>query len=244
MVVADRGEGGTEAEMKERGEVEGISSTPLFDNALRILEVLVRSNAIGGKTLSGYQIIARTGLTKEEFWAADEFLLQQGYCKGTTGALEGRRWLTGKGIEFYVESTNRTPSIQIGAIFQGPVESSQIQAFATAVNSSVQQVVESTDPEALLEAVRRVVEDMVQAVKSELSLDELASYTRFARELVQELDKEKLDKARIHHLLSGLSFLGDLEGAIAFGERALRLAQIVLPYVPVLLGYLNQMLSR
>ena len=211
--------------------------------AFRILEKLVDENAIGGKDLSVRELLQATELTEEEYWPADQFLLQQGYTEGAGGRVRGSRWLTGRGVEFFERSISPSPAVQIGAIFQGPVESSEIQAIATAVNSSVQQVVKSTQPDDLRNAISRIVEDMVEAVKGELNVDELASYAQTAKDFREEIEKQNPDKSFLHRCLASLSFLGDFEGAIALGERALRLAELVLPYVPVLVGYLNQIYS-
>jgi len=216
------------------------TQTNIFKNAIEILGELIKAKAMAGNSISASQILEATGLTADDYWAADQFLMQQRYIDGTKGGLGAPRWLTGMGIEFYERSTNPSPSIQIGAIFQGPIESSQIQAFATAVNSSVQQVIQNTPSDDIRDVICKTVEDLVQAIKTELNLDELALYVRLAKELQQEVKKDTPDKSLMRRLLAGLSFLGDVEGTIQFGERALGLAEYVLPYLPILIGYLNK----
>ena len=212
--------------------------------ALEILEVLIEANAVGGKTLKSKDILAVTGLPEELYDTADSFLLQQNYVEGTAGGLEGLRWLTGRGIEFYENSQNPPATIQIGAIFQGSVEQSQIQAFVSAIDSNIQQVVQSTNTDEILEVISKTIEEMVGKVKEDLNIDELAFYVQAAKDFRQEIAKERPDKSVLHRLLGILSFLGSFESTIQFGDRTLRLAKQVTPYLPVLLAYLSQLLSH
>jgi len=134
---------------------------------------------------------------------------------------------------------NQNPGliIQIGPIIQG----SQIQAFASAVHSTVRQVVENTSSEDFRRIIAAAVEDMVQAVKGELNLDELSEYLKLAKDFQNETARQTPDKAGLRRLLSGLSFLADIEGTVSFGDRALKLAERVLPYVPLIVSYLNRL---
>jgi hypothetical protein len=214
--------------------------TEVMKNALKVLGELIKANAMAGKSISARQILEATGLTEDEYWPADEFLIQQGYIDGTLGGLNAPRRLRGEGIEFYERKMNPSPSVQVGAIFQGPVEDSQIQAFATAVDSRVQQVIQNTSPNAIRDEICKIVEDMVKAVRAELNQNELTSYVKLAKEFQEEVKKDTPSKSLLHRLLVSLSFFGDLEGAIELGDRALKLAQHVLPYLPIIIGYLNQ----
>ncbi len=50
-------------------------------------------------------------LPEREFDSADTYLLQQKYVEGTMGGMDGSRWLTGAGIEFYEENISEIESI-------------------------------------------------------------------------------------------------------------------------------------
>jgi len=141
----------------------------------------------------------------------------------------------------YESSMNQTPQVQIGAIFHGPVEGSQIQAFASAVNSSVQQAVSNTSSEEIKDVILDLVEDIVTSVKNELSVDELVEYASIAKGFKEEIAKEEPDKKILREFMSKLSFLSDVEGIISLSERAFFLAERVMPYIPVLIGYINNM---
>lgn len=212
------------------------------ENALLILGELIRANAIAGyNQLRVENIMQSLGMSEDEFWPADSFLAQQGFTKGTMGGTSGIRWVTAAGVEYYESSKNPVPTIQIGAIIQGSVENSQIQAVASAVNSTVQQVVDNTSSEDFRRIIVTAVEDMVQAVKGELSLDELSEYLRLAKDFQRETTRKTPDKSVLRRLLSSLSFLADVEGAVSFGDRSLKLAERVLPYVPLIVSYLNRL---
>jgi hypothetical protein len=216
-------------------------TSTIMQNAQAILGTLVQNNAMAGRSLTVEQLMLTAGLEEEEFWAADGFLLHAGHVEGTIGGLKALRYLTSRGVEFYELSKRQTPEVQIGAIFHGSVEHSQIQTMATAIDSAVQQVVrpsQSTDPS---RAIWQLIEDMVAAVKPELDLDELASYAQAVQELREEIKKDTPDRTLLQRSLAVLSFLGDVEGSVALGERALQLAQLVAPYLPYLVGYLNQL---
>lgn len=76
----------------------------IADNSLKILEYLVNNNAMAGGDIKVQDIFNSIGLSKQDFDAADMYLLQQKYIEGTMGGMSGSRWLTGRGIDFYEES--------------------------------------------------------------------------------------------------------------------------------------------
>ncbi len=212
------------------------------DNALLILGELIEAKTVGGYSqLQVGSIMQSLGMSEEEFWRADSFLAQQGFVKGTFGGTSGIRWVTAAGVEYYESSKHPVPTIQIGAIIQGSVENSQIQAIANAVDSTVRQVVENTSSEDFRRIIAAAIEDMVQAVKGELNADEFSEYLRLAKDFQKEIARETSDKSVLRCLLSSLSFLADVEGAVSFGDRALRLAERVLPYVALIVSYLNRL---
>jgi len=213
----------------------------ILKDALAILKVLVEANAMAGYDMTCRDILARAELTEDRFWPADAFLSERGCTEATMGGLDGVRSLTASGVEFFERSFQPSPVIQIGAVFQGDVKSSSVQAIANAVNSSVRQVIETSDPAEVREELERAIEDMVAAVKDLLDSAQLATYAGAARDLKAEMAKNKPDISIMRRLLGTLSFLGDLEGTIALAERALQLAETVAPYLPLLIAYLNRL---
>jgi len=76
----------------------------ISNNALKILGFLLNKNAIAGGDIKVRQIFDSIGLTKEDFDSADMYLLQKKYVEGTIGGMDGSRWLTSSGIDFYEET--------------------------------------------------------------------------------------------------------------------------------------------
>lgn len=66
---------------------------------------------MAGGDIKVQQIFDSLALPKDEFDSADIFLLQQKYVDGTMGGMEGSRWLTGIGVEFYEENISEMESI-------------------------------------------------------------------------------------------------------------------------------------
>ena len=107
----------------------------------------------------------------------------------------------------------------------------------------MQQVVESAKVEDIRQALTQTIENMVRAVQPELTIEELAAYTRIASEFRQEVAKDNPDKARLYRAIPVLSFLGDVEGTIQLAERAVTLASHVAPYLPLLITLLGRLFS-
>ena len=76
----------------------------IANNALKILEYLIDNNAIAGGDIKVQNISNSVGLSETDFKSADMYLLQQKYVEGTLGGMDGSRWLTGRGIDFYEET--------------------------------------------------------------------------------------------------------------------------------------------
>jgi len=163
---------------------------------------------LGGHTdiLEEPDIIEATDLSIEEFDTVDNFLLQQGYVEGTFGGLDGRRWLTGDGIEFYEHSKDPQPNIQIGPIFQGSIEQSKIQAFVSAFDSDIQQ------------AILNVVSRDGEIDKAETILS--ASQNQAEHSLVD--NQESLQTQLVQHQ-SNLNKLNKQAAIFAIGETPLHL---------------------
>lgn len=80
-------------------------------NAVKILNYLIDKNAMGGGNIKVRNIYDSVNLPEGEFDSADTYLLQQKYVEGTMGGMDGSRWLTGAGIEFYEENISEIESI-------------------------------------------------------------------------------------------------------------------------------------
>jgi hypothetical protein len=155
--------------------------------------------------------------------------------------------VTGKGIEFYERRCDIPPmhiGDNIGAIFQASVQGTQIQAVASAINASIQQVGHGAQASEIRGDLVRAVEDMVRAVRRELTVEQLAAYEQVVREFQQEVVKATPDKARLRRVLSVLSFLGDAEGTMQLTERAFTLGSHVAPYIPLLITLLNRLFAE
>jgi hypothetical protein len=218
----------------------------ITDDALKILGVVIEAQQMG-EVSTLQDVMTKLGLTRGRWEASSEFLF--GYSPPLMSAsLAGEQSplrATAAGIEYYDRARkgiNTSPHIQIGAVFQASVNDAKIQAVASAVNSSVQQVVENIQVNDIRETLTRTIDDMVQAVKGELTLEELAPYAQIARQFQQEIKKETPDKAWLRRAVSILSFMSDVEGTIQFGERAFLLGNYVAPYVPLLITLLARLL--
>lgn len=81
-------------------------------NAVKILGYLIDNNAMAGGGVKAQDIYNSVGLPEKEFDAADTYLLQQKYVDGTMGGMEGSRYLTGSGVEFYEENNTLVEDAQ------------------------------------------------------------------------------------------------------------------------------------
>jgi hypothetical protein len=206
----------------------------------KVLKLLIdekcKGNTNGEGELSGREIVEALGMTQEHYLQIAQYLLEADLAQGDgMGGLDGGIWVTSKGIEFY-EQQRTVHTVQIGAVFQGPVHGAPIQAVANAGHSSVQQIVDGVQADEVRQALIGVIEDMVRKVQEELSAEQLATYIQVAHHFQQEVAKEKPDGARLQHALSTLSFLGDLEGTIQLAER-------IAPYMPMVTTLLARLLS-
>ena len=76
----------------------------IANNALKILEYLMDKNAMAGVDIKVQDIYNSVGLSETDFDSADMYLLQQKYVDGTMGGMDGSRWLTGSGIDYYEQT--------------------------------------------------------------------------------------------------------------------------------------------
>jgi hypothetical protein len=218
------------------------------DKVLKLLiDERVTGKATGEGELSARKIMESLGMTWDQYVQIADYLFEANYARcGGLGGLDTLMSVTTKGIEFYERRREALPlhiAGNVGAIFNAPAHGAQIQAVASAVHSSVQQVVEGAEVEDIRQAITQTIENMVRAVQQELTVEELAAYTRIASEFRQEAAKENPDKARLYRALPVLSFLGDVEGTIELAERAVTLANQVAPYLPLLITLLARLFS-
>jgi hypothetical protein len=219
------------------------------DRVLKLLmdeRVAERSTGHPGE-LSAREIMETLGITWDQYTQLAEYLCEMDYTRCSLGGLDALMSVTGKGIEFYKRRHDALPlhiAWNVGAIYQGSVQATQIQSVASAVHSSVQQVVEGAEVEDIRQAITQTIENMVRSVQSELTVEELAVYARVASESKQEIARENPDKGRLWRALPVLSILGDMEGTIQLAERAFTLASHVAPYVPFLVTFLVRLFSR
>lgn len=136
-----------------------------------------------------------------------------------------------------------TPSVtqQIGAIIQGSVSGSTIQAAAHVYQSVLQQSVQTGDTDGLVEAISKMTDEMVEVVSADLTTDQLHAYKTAARDLKEQLHEEEKNLSIFQRVVATLSFFDDLDGTLEFGEKSLRLATRVAPYVLPLLQAIGQL---
>lgn len=132
----------------------------------------------------------------------------------------------------------------IGAIFQGPVSSSNVLAVAQAYQSRVQQEIKDGNVEALRVEVTQLVDDIVKAMKEELDTDQLAVYAGAAKELKQEAAKGNPNPSIIQKCLGVLGFAGDLDGTLELANKAITLGTRVLPLILLLRQAIETLLQN
>lgn len=123
----------------------------------------------------------------------------------------------------------------VGAIFHGPVTSSNVQSAANIVNSTVKLAVDATgDRDRLLDQVDQTLRTMVEAVTDLLDEEGLQEYRRVADEFFEEIKEETPDRLHLRRLLNTLSFLSDTEGTLQLAAR-------VAPYLPLVYEQLRHL---
>lgn len=78
--------------------------TKIIINAVKILNYLIDNDAMAGGDIKVQDIYDSVDLPEKEFDSADTYLLQQKYVEGAMGGMDGSRWLTGRGVEFFEEN--------------------------------------------------------------------------------------------------------------------------------------------
>jgi hypothetical protein len=166
-------------------------------------ELLSRGALTGSQPARVLDLVSSLPMTENEFWITDGFLLKKRFVEVTMGGIDGDRWITAEGAEYYERSKIQAqPPVQ--NIFHGSVSNSQIQTVGSAVDSVVKQVV---GVEKVREAISTTIDELLATLKPELrQKDQLESYLRTAQEFKEEVSKEAPSKAILARLLSSLSF--------------------------------------
>jgi|GEM_PF-1842341 len=184
-------------------------------------------------------------LEDKEYEEAAQELCDKGLAESklSTGVFLGDLRLTAEGRNAVRSNFRRTVPAQVqrvGAIIQGPVIGSNIQAVAEAYQSNVEQAISGVDPEALRKTLSELVDQIAEIAARQLAEDELETYMKVVEDFSKEVHKDKPSAQRLHRLASALGFMADVEGAVEFGEKAVKLAALVAPY----LVWLYQGLAR
>jgi len=137
-----------------------------------------------------------------------------------------------------------SPSIQAGAIFNGPVTGGNIQAFASAIDSEISQNISTLSPEELHKEIEQTLERLLEEITEHLSLQQKAAYTQMAAELQKEISQPQPDPGKLHRLLAGLGFLSDLGGAIDFSQKTFEVIVKASPYIMLLGQIIIQLLQN
>lgn len=295
-----------------------------------ILRYLLENNHIASRGISPRNICASLGLSEDDYFSVDLFLLQSQFLGGGGGGPDGIRWLTPLGAQFIREELkNRirislmaervvrllvhdvtddesltmdviikklsinpkeyldvtleledlgfvkkesyisdeyprllptkegrlafrkgfqapvsAPLIQAGAIFNGPINGGNIQAFANAFGSNIEQNVSSLPPEELRREMDQTLEKLVAQISEQLSIQQRAAYTQLAAEFQNEIAQADPNSSKLHKLLGMLGFMADVGGTIDLGKKAFGLIAIASPYIMLLSQYVNQLLSH
>jgi biotin operon repressor len=224
---------------------------PLSQMAKRAAKLIMTKIKTDRDEVSGDKICAELEIDRETYVQtmqelADSGLIQEPIQVQQPGFSFSGVNLTAKGRRAVRSNFKREgigPVQQIGAIFQGPVSQSNIQAVAQAYRSTVQQTIEAADVEELRATIIDTIESMVNAIKTDLTTDQLAVYAQAARELKNEINTDQPQPSRLHVILRVLAFFGDLEGTLELGERSLKLAATIGPSLVVLLQAISQLLA-
>jgi DNA-binding Lrp family transcriptional regulator len=219
--------------------------TPVSFIAERILRLLIR-DVKDDESLSMKAIIAELKITPEEYMDACQELDDLGFVKKTFTIIddypelipskEGRLAFR-KGFQENVS----VPSIQAGAIFNGPVTAGNIQAIANAIDTEIQQNVSSLSPDEITKEIQQTLEKLLGQISEHLSIEQKAAYTQLAADFQKEIGQPKPDSGKLRKLLAGLGFLSDLGGTIDLGNKAIQLVVKAGPYILLLSQYVMQL---
>jgi hypothetical protein len=230
-----------EQQMKQR--------LPISQLAKTIARFIGREARIEGASVTSEDICSELGIDRKIYLEAMQELADFDLVEEPMKAdQESFGWvnLTPKGRRAVLSGfAHEVPSVtqQVGAIFEGPISDSNIQAVAQAYQSVVQQSVEEGSAEGLIEALTDMTDKMVEVAKAHLATEQLAAYAATARDFKEQVRKEEPNPSLVQRLITTLAFFDNLNGTLDLGERSLRLALQVAPYVPLLLQAVNQLLE-
>lgn len=215
--------------------------TPISIVAERLLGLLIR-DVKDDESPPIKVIIAELKITPQEYMEACQELDDLGYVTKTFSihedypellpTKEGRLAFR-KGFQEPVSA----PSIQAGAIFNGPVTGGNIQAIASAIDSEIQQNVSSLSPAELQKELEQTLQKLLGQITQDLSLQQQVAYSQLAAEFQKEMTQAKPDPDKLHKLLAGLGLLADVGGTIDLGQKTFELIVRASPYI-MLLGQL------
>ena len=218
---------------------------PISIDAERILSFLIRE--IGDdQFLTQPEITEGTGITVERYQQACQQLSDFDYVEifgdDEFPALSPTK--TGRqAVHRNFQVSQPIPSIQAGAIFNGPVTGGNIQAIASAIDSEIQQNVSSLSADDLQKEMNQVLEKLISQISEQLTLQQKASYVQVAADFQKEIAKPQPDSSKLHKLLASLGLLSDLGGAIDFSQKTFELIVKAGPYI-ILLGQMIAQLLR
>jgi hypothetical protein len=230
-----------EQQMKQR--------LPISQLAKRIARLIAREARVEGASVTSEDICSELEIDRESYLEAMQELADFDLVEETLRAdQESFAWvnLTPKGRRAVRSGFAREmPGVtqQIGAVIEGPVSDSTIQAVAQTYQSVVQQSVERENVEGLIEVLSSMTDKMVEAVKADLTTEQLAAYAAAARDFKEQASKEEPNPSVVQRLVTTLAFFDNLNGTLDLGERSLRLALQVAPYMALLLQAVNRLLD-
>jgi DNA-binding MarR family transcriptional regulator len=209
--------------------VEKVEPPPIFDSLEREDRHKVHP----------HDIQAALHLTSEDLAKALRELEDEGLARGAEGASITSGWgirATPEGRQAIRRNFRilQTPTPQIGAIFQGPVNATNIANIASAINSQIDQTISINDPEAIRQAISETLDSVVASVGDLLDLKQKAAYIETAAKLQQELEKPEPSPTVIQRLMTIISFGDTLDGTLELGQKALTAAVKAAPYTYML----------
>ena len=132
------------------------------------------------------------------------------------------------------------PQTQIGAIYQGPVNATNI---ANAINSQIEQTVNQNDTDAIQRAITEILDNLVRVLANELDAAQMTAYEQAVDKLKQELVRPEPDRSRIQKLITILTFGDTLNGTLDLGAKAFTVSALVAPHLPMLYAYIEQLIQ-
>lgn len=218
---------------------------PISLDAERVLRYLV-SNVKDNEFLTIHEILEHVNISQDRYRQVCQQLEDFDFAK-THGSAQFPGLIPQKAGRQAVHRKfmllQSSPSIQAGAIFNGPVTGGNIQAFANVQYSEIQQNVSALSPAELHKEIEQILEKLLEQVTEHLTLQQKATYTQLIAEFQKETAQTQPDPGKLHKLLAGLGFLSDIGGAIDFSQKTFGLVVKASPYI-MLLGQMAMQLLQ